>query len=259
MTHLRASLLLLTLSLIVGCSELQRIKIYAPETFGLSQVTPNLYIEVSADEAAQLKIREIMGKAENNINAAYGSVESHPVVLACVSESCYESFGEKGTKANSYGGGHILLSPRGLNWHFLTHEWSHAELYSRLNFMAFWHLPTWFDEGLAVALSEAPGHSEQHWNNLVASSTPRPTRKELYTFKSLSQWDDAVHKYGDDKNMERKAKGEPESYPVYAAAGHELRPWLAHAGSQGLLAFIARLNNGEKVESIYQATDKAVR
>jgi hypothetical protein len=259
MTHLMAFLLLLSVSLIAGCGGLQRIKIYAPETFGLSQVTPNLYIEADADEATRLKIREIMGKAENNINAAYGSVKSNPVILACVSESCYESFGEKGTKANSYGGGHILLSPRGLNWYLLTHEWSHAELYSRLNFMALWHLPTWFDEGLAVMISEAPEHSELHWNNLLASNTPRPTRKELYTFKSLSQWYDAVHKYGDDKNMERKAKGEPESYPVYATAGHELRSWLADAGSQGLLALIVRLNNGEEVESIYHVTDKAVR
>jgi hypothetical protein len=122
--------------------------------------------------------------------------------------------------------------------------------------MAFWHLPAWFDEGLAVVISEAPEHSELHWNNLVASNTPRPTRKELYTFKSLSQWYDAVHQYGDDKNMERKAKGEPESYPVYAAAGHELRPWVASVGRQGLLAFITQLNNGEEIESIYQVAER---
>ena len=154
-------------------------------------------------------------------------------------------------------GDRILLSPRGLSWHFLAHEWSHDEIRSRLTFSAWWHLPQWFDEGVAVAVSEAPEHSESHWQFLVASNIPRPTPQELHTFKSLRQWLDAVHRYGEDKNIERKAKGETEIRPVYSAAGHELRPWLAKAGSSGLLGFIERLNSGEEFESAYQTANRA--
>ncbi len=190
--------------------------------------------ERSADEATRTKLRDAMERAEEAIRVAYGSVHSHPMVYACVSERCYEAFGGRGSVAKVYGD-RILLSPRGLNWHFLAHEWSHAEMRSRLTLLAWWHMPQWFDEGVAVTVSEAPEHSEEHWQFLVTSETPRPTPEELHALNSLWQWLDAVHRYGEDKNVERKAKGEPELNPVYAAAGHELRAWLTHVGSQGLL------------------------
>ena len=253
MRHLKIVALMLTASLISGCSILQGGKLLAPENFGLTPVTPSIYVETGADEATRAKLREAMDKAESAIHAAYGSVTEHPIVNACTSEGCYEAFGGRGSIAKVYGN-RILLSPRGLNWHFLAHEWSHAEMRSRLTFRAWWNLPQWFDEGVAVAVSEAPEHSESHWQFLVASNIPRPTPEELHSFKSLKQWLDAVHRYGEDKNIERKAKGEPEIRPVYSAAGHELRPWLAKVGSAGLLGLIERLNSGEEFESAYHQT-----
>ena len=228
-----------------------------PETLGLIKIAPNSYVEAGADEAARARLMDDLGTAEGAVRAAYGSVQSRPVVHACLSEACYASFGGRGSKAKVYGT-RILLSPRGLNWHFVAHEWSHAEIYTRLTLSALWHLPQWFDEGIAVAISEAPGHSESHWQFLVASNIPRPTRAELHTFKSLRQWLAAVHRFGETQNIERKARGESEIAPVYTAAGHELRPWLAKAGSQGLLVFLERLNNGEEFEVAYQATDVGV-
>jgi hypothetical protein len=155
-------------------------------------------------------------------------------------------------------GERILLSPRALNWHFLAHEWSHAEMSTRLKFFAWTRMPRWFDEGVAVAISEASEHSESHWQHLVATDVPRPTREEPRTFKTLRQWLDAIHKYGEDKNIERKDKGEPEIRPVYSAAGHELRPWLVKVGSNGLLAFIDRMNDGADFEPAYQTANIAV-
>lgn len=249
--------LLLTASLLSGCSVLQGGKLLAPESFGLTPVAPNIYVEAGADEVARGNLREAMDKAEEAIRGAYGSVNSRPAVHACITERCYEAFGGRGSVAKVYGD-RILLSPRGLNWHFLAHEWSHAEMSTRLTFFAWMRMPRWFDEGMAVAISDAPEHSENHWQYLVASNIPRPTREELHTFRSLRQWLDAVHRYGEDKNIERKAKGEPEIRPVYSAVGHELRPWLAKAGSPGLLAFIARMNDGEDFESAYQTANTAV-
>ncbi|MHB1491514.1 MAG: hypothetical protein ACYCTH_13625 [Cellulomonas sp.] len=257
MHNLKIVFLLLSINLLGGCSVLQGGKLLAPESFGLVPITPNIYVEGDADEATRTKLRDAMVKAESAIRAAYGGVNSRPSVYACVSEGCYEAFGGRGSIAKIYGD-RILLSPRGLNWHFLAHEWSHDEIRSRLTFSAWWHMPQWFDEGVAVAVSEAPEHSESHWQFLVASNIPRPTPEELHTFKSLRQWLDAVHRYGEDKNIERKAKGETEIRPVYSAAGHELRPWLAKAGSAGLLAFIQRLNGGEEFESAYQTANTTV-
>lgn len=255
MRYLNIIVLLISVCLIGGCSVLEGGKLLAPESFGLSSITPSIYVEAGADERTRVKLRDAMEKAEDAIRATYGSVNSRPIVHACVSEGCYEAFGGRSSVAKVYGN-RILLSPRGLNWHFLAHEWSHAEMRSRQTISAWWYMPQWFDEGVAVAVSEAPEHSESHWQFLVTTNVPRPTREELHTFKSLRQWLGAVHKYGDDKNIERKAKGEPELSPVYAAAGHELRPWLAKVGSNGLLAFIARLNDGEEFESAYQTANR---
>lgn len=240
-----------------GCSIIQGSKLLTPQSFGLVQVTPNIYVEKGTDEATRTRLIDAMNKAESAIRTAYGTVVSRPIVHACISEACYNRFGGYGSIAKVYGN-YILLSPRGLNWHFLAHEWSHDEIRSRLNLSAWWHMPQWFDEGLAVAISEAPEHAENHWQFLIASNVPRPTREELHSFKSLWQWDNASGRFGEKKNIERKARGEPEIRPVYAAAGHELRPWLAKMGSNGLLAFIKQLNDGKDFESAYRETDIAI-
>lgn len=224
----------------------------------MTPVTPSIYVEAGADEGTRIKLRDAMEKAEDAVRAVYGSINSRPIVHACVSEACYEAFGGRGSVAKVYAD-RILLSPRGLNWHFLAHEWSHAEMRSRQTLSAWWYMPQWFDEGVAVAVDDAPEHSESHWQFLVATDVPRPAPEELHTFKSLRQWLNAVHQYGDDKNIDRMAKSEPEMNPLYAAAGHELRPWLAKVGSIGLSAFIARLNNGEEFEAAYQTANPAVQ
>ena len=121
--------------------------------------------------------------------------------------------------------------------------------------MAWKRTPQWFDEGLAVAISEAPENSENHWQFLITANIPRPTRAELLTYQSLQQWLAAVHRFGDDKNFERVAQGQPTLSPVYAAAVHEVRPWLAQVGSQGLLQVIQRMNEGMDFEAAY-ATQK---
>lgn len=258
MRRLKIVLLVLAASLAGGCSALHSGKLLAPETFGLVQVAQSIYIEASADEEMRTRLREAVGKAESTIRVAYGKSSALPIIHACISEACYDGFGGgRGSVAKVYGR-RILLSPRGLNWHFIAHEWSHAEMSTRLSFFAWKRIPRWFDEGVAVAISEAPEHSESHWQFLVANNVPRPTREELQTFRSSRQWLDAVHKYGDDTNIERNAKGAPEIRPVYSAAGHELRPWLAKLRTAGLLAFIDRMNDGADFESTYQTTNIAV-
>ena len=251
MRAIRVLALLLWVWLLGGCTLLQASKLLAPERFGLVQVTPSIYVEAGADVETQARLREAMVKAESAIRVAYSGVVSRPIVNACISERCYKAFGGHGSVAKVYGDS-ILLSPRGLSWQFLAHEWSHVEIRNRLTLRAWLQMPQWFDEGLAVSVSQAPEHSENHWQFLVASGIPRPSADELRTFRSLKQWIDAVHKYGDGTNIERKAKGQPEIRPLYAAAGHEVRPWLAKAGAQGLLALIARLNTGEKFDAAYQ-------
>lgn len=261
MIRLRTLTLLLILALLSGCGMLHSVaqsgKLLAPESFGLILIAPDLYVEAGTDEATRDRLRADMDRAEAAILKAYGSVSARPSVHACITEKCYAAFGGRGDVARVFGQ-RILLSPRGLNWHFLAHEWSHAEMSTRLTLFAWKRMPSWFDEGLAVTLSEAPEHSENHWQFLMGVNIPRPTRDELMTYESLQQWQAGVHRFGDDKNFERVAQGQPTLNPVYAAAGHEVRPWLAQAGSYGLLNLIQRMNTGEDFAATYSkilATD----
>ena len=260
MIRLRTLVLLLTLALLSGCGMLHSVaqsgKLFAPESFGLIPIAPDLYVEAGTDEATQVRLRADMAQAESAIRRAYGSVSARPTVHACITEKCYAAFGGRGSVARVFGQ-RILLSPRGLNWHFLAHEWSHAEMNTRLTLLAWRRMPQWFDEGLAVAISEAPEHSEDHWQFLINTHIPRPTREELLTYQSLQQWLAGVHRFGDDKNFERVTQGLPTLSPVYAAAGHEVRPWLDAVGKDGLQTFIARLNEGAEFELIYQTVGPA--
>ena len=254
MIRLRTLTLLLSLALLSGCGMLHSVaqsgKLLAPESFGLIPIAPHLYVEAGTDEATRDRLRSDMARAKAAINKAYGSVSARPIVHACITEKCYAAFGGRSDAAKVFGQ-RILLSPRGLNWHFLAHEWSHAEMSTRLKLLAWKRMPQWFDEGLAATISEAPEHSENQWQFLIHAHIPRPTRDELLTYHSLQQWLTAVNRFGDDKNFERRAQGQPTLSPVYAAAGHEVRPWLAQVGSTGLLHLIQRMNEGADFESAY--------
>jgi hypothetical protein len=241
---------LLLLCSLQGCSFLHALKLAQPERFGLEQVTPALFVEAGADAAVREQLQRDIERARQAIRGAYGDAVAQPVVHACITERCYLSFGGSTSVAQARGE-RILLSPRGLDWHFIAHEWSHAEIQKRLGLLAWLRLPAWFDEGLAVAISEAPGHSEAHWEFLVASGVARPTPQQLRELKWRRDWLAALRRFGEPDNPQRKARGEPEIRPVYAAAGHELRPWLQQRREAGLLEFIARMKAGEDFDSAF--------
>ena len=247
-----ASILLLVPLLLGGCSVLRAAQLWAPERAGLERAAAGLYVEAGMPAQQRTELVAAMGWAEAAIQRAYGDVLSAPIVNACASDACYERFGGMGSVAKVYGN-RILISPRGLNGHFIAHEWSHAEMHKRLSPSGYLRLPSWFDEGVAVAISEAPEHSEAHWQYLVGHRVPRPERGELMSLRSLSQWLDAVNRYGEDLNQQRIARGEPRVAPVYGAAGHELRPWLAKAGAAGLSRMIEALNDGDDFAMAYRA------
>ena len=247
---LAAMVVVLVVFVLIGGKHLRGGLLWAPETFGFSQVSEDLYIEEGADAATRATLQAAMSRAEAAIRDAYGGVLSRPVVHACLSQDCLVRFGGQGTFGKAYAN-RLLLSRRGMSWHFIAHEWSHAEMLKRLTLLGWREMPQWFDEGFAVVVSEAPEHSEVHWQYLEARGIAKPSREELISFKRFTQWQAAAARYHDGKNTERRARGEPEVHSLYAAAGHEVRPWFAKEGSEGLLKVIERLNAGAEFSAVY--------
>jgi hypothetical protein len=250
---MKNSIAIAALLFCTGCSTVRGTKLLVPTWFDMEPIADRVFVNKEMPSTERAQALMLVSASEKRIVQYYGKAISTPKFFFCSTDECFKSFGGSTSRAKSFGDYATLFSPRGMSIPIISHERSHAELYSRIDSMR--RIPQWFDEGLAVTVSDAPEHSENHWQFLVTSNIPRPARDELYTYKSLKQWIDAVHRYGDDSNIERRAKGEPEIYPVYSAAGHELRFWFSKTGTPGLLAFIERMNNGENFESAYQVVN----
>lgn len=244
------SLLMVLLSFVLSaCSTGHGKSLPTPAQAGLQPIAERVYIESSASPVARQQLLATIQQAKQAVQRVYGSVQSRPYIHACLSTACYRTLGGDGSTAKTYAE-RIVLSPQGLNWHFLAHEWSHAEMIQRQTLLAWGRTPRWFDEGLAVVVSQAPEHSEAHWRDLVAKNIPRPSPPQLYSLVSQREWLAAVHQFGDSGYQHRGLQQEAIS-PLYTAAGHEVRPWLARVGTTGLLELIRRMNQGEHFVQVY--------
>jgi hypothetical protein len=111
-------------------------------------------------------------------------------------------------------------------------------------------VPSWFDEGLAVAVSEEPTHAESVCEEAREDGIPLPPLAEL---ESKNQWLEAVRKY---RNPELNPKN---LAIVYAAAGCEVRSWLRSAGASGLQSFIEQVRAGAEFSVAYKSVQSANR
>ncbi len=188
----------------------------------------------------------MVAAARSKVLDHFGEINSSPDIFACSSNACYQRLGGTTSRAKAFGGSKILLSPRGITAPLIAHEWSHAELYDRLGgYPELKKVPAWFNEGLAVVVSDEPTHSEQVWNDIVKSGIPTPTLAELTTQKN---WPAVVKIYSADTNVN------PEALKVvYATAGHEVRGWLSKAKSDGLIRLITLLKQDVPFEKAYQS------
>jgi len=190
-------------------------------------------------------------EARKKITNFYGGIISEPQILACSTEECFVGIGGRQQRGLHLGKSKILISRRGLTIPILTHELSHAELSTRMEarmdgVFGIPSIPTWFDEGLAVAVSDEPAHSEIVWEQIAAEKMSTPKLEDLV---SLKQWNRAVGKFGD---------GVPgKLYVVYATAGHEVRKWHQSVGRDGLLKLIEKVKVGEAFESSFKNNYKS--
>ncbi|BCJ62182.1 hypothetical protein Jiend_56040 [Micromonospora endophytica] len=119
-----------------------------PQCYGLSDRGGRLYAD--SDEA---RYRQLLDEADRRITAFYGERTSTPRVLICTTAECYRRIGGGGEKGRAIRNWSLMLSPAGANVTIATHELSHVEFHERLG-SASGSVPDWFDEGLAVLVSD---------------------------------------------------------------------------------------------------------
>jgi len=227
--------------LLSACSTVKKVKVILPASWlDMEKVAENVYVDTDMPETQRQDLLNKIPLAKNNVQAIWGEVLSTPVIFACSSKACFEDLGG-GARAHQIFN-YIVLSPRALNAELISHEWSHTEMLKRLDsIFGDSDIPSWFNEGVAVVVSNEPRHNEQAWNRVVERNLPFPQTKELET---LGDWNASVGKY--QKNVDPN-----EVVVVYATAGHIVNNWYKKYGSQGLTALIDGVKEGQSFMILY--------
>jgi len=156
-----------TLLVISGCNTLKSTKVFAPASFGMEIIAEHVFVDSDMPSNMRSELQVNYLQAKENIQLIYGDMSSNPDVIACSTEKCFKRFGGVSARAKSFAGQALLLSPRGLSSHIISHEISHNELYVRIGSFSRWRkILQWFDEGLAVVVSNEPTHSQAAFDEI---------------------------------------------------------------------------------------------
>lgn len=202
-----------------------------PTCYGLERIAPGLLIDDDMPVAMQEQLKTDVLYAETIVIDFFGAFPRHPIIIACSSEQCDNRFGGRGARATAYStpfGTVIRLSPRGLNALIITHEFAHAEVHRRVGIWKLMTsaLPAWFDEGIAVIVSNDGRYLNQ--NASGRERCVRDTGNQLPA--SAYQW----------------ALLSGKDPLLYADAACRALQWMnTHGGKDGLQQMIDAIASGQ--------------
>jgi hypothetical protein len=186
-----------------------------PGCYGLTRVGDDMYSERGLTAAQKDQLAALTVDARRRVETFYGDRKSEPRLVACFTDDCYARIGGGGEKGIAILNRAVMLSPRGLDAVIAAHEMAHVELHRRLD----GEVPQWFDEGLAVVVSDDPRYLGERCD--VPFDGPLPD--------TLPAWLDAA---GADQQ-------------VYSKAGCRVQRWMAtNGGRDAVLTLIKQLNDG---------------
>lgn len=195
-----------------------------PSCYGFVDMGDHIFIQGSTAPETRDTAKATIEEARTRVRAFYGSLEAHPRVLLCQTDDCYRPLGG-GSRGVALLDQALILSPRGIDAVIATHELAHVEFHRRIGLRATLSrsVPQWFDEGLAVAVSDDPRY-------LAPGSQPDRCRSQpdgdLPT--SRTAWIEA-----------------PQSVDLYAKAACKVSRWLgSHGGSAGVRQLAAGVAGG---------------
>jgi hypothetical protein len=226
------------LVLLGGCTTLKQkqARLLHATSFGMEQIAPRVYVSKEVSDVQRKQLLSSIETARHRVTEFYGGLVSDPTIYGCATRECIEFFGGMGDGYAVQMTG-ILLSPKSFIPEPIAHEWSHVELFARLD-GKFMGMPGWFNEGLAVVVSELPQHSEAVYQEAVSSGYPIPSMSDL----AGRQWTPAfMREYENPKGLNI----------VYSTVGHEVRVWYQRVGQAGLLDLIDALKAGEQFSDTY--------
>lgn len=226
--------LLLVIAIVVGVALVLRpvAAWICPACYGLERAEPLLYVDKQMPFEERSRLSTAIVAAKSHVAEFYGTLVLEPVIVACSTQACDRRLGGRGAHAANFSGWKfavIRLSPRGLNKTIVSHELSHVQAHQRVGItrLLSGKLPAWFDEGLAVLVSEDRQHSEP--GHPASRRCTRAFTGELpQDFRSWGQL----------------AARTPT---LYTDAACEVQRWMdANGGRDGLLAALDAVGAGQR-------------
>ena len=143
-----------------------------PGCYGLDRVRTGLHVEPGVTAAQRQQVSDAVDEGTRRVAAFFGGLRSAPTFLACLTDECYSGIGGGGERGIAVLNRAVMLSPRGIDPVIAAHELTHVELHARLGKRT---VPQWFDEGLAVLVSDDPRYLRPDGDRcLVEPAWPLP-------------------------------------------------------------------------------------
>ena len=207
--------------------------IACPTCYGLEPLSSNVFVERTLAPEARAHVIDAVAEARKRVRDFYGQFESDPRVLVCSSETCYRHIGGGHTRGKSFFDLALILSPRGVDQVIAAHELSHIELHHRVGFVRFLSgtIPAWFDEGLAVVVSDDPRYLAP-----VGVADRCLFRSDELLPNGMFDW----------------SKRADEDSHIYAAAACRVSEWMARNGGSGAIRrLVSQVSDGVPFSPAY--------
>ncbi|WP_433356793.1 hypothetical protein ACQP25_21515 [Microtetraspora malaysiensis] len=196
-----------------------------PGCYGLERLQPGVYAEPGLPPAQRRQVAAVIEQANKRVRDFFGDRKSSADILVCLSDDCYRRIGGGRERGIAVLNRSVMLSPRGVDPVIASHELTHVELHARLNGA---EVPQWFDEGLAVLVSDDPRYLATSGDRcLLDSRRPLPA--------TLDDW-------------LRAASADPQ---LYAGAACQVSRWTGtNGGKEAVRTLIERLSTGQAFPDI---------
>ena len=206
--------------------------VVCPNCLGFERVRGQVYVEDGMTPLEQAAVLQTITMARDRLRQFYGSIDSDPKIFVCAEDDCYRKIGGGKSRGMALLDFALFLSPRGMTVTIASHEMSHIELHTRIGLIKAVRrdVPQWFDEGVAVLVSDDGRY-------LRPASSPD---------RCLAEPDGALP-------TTRSAWIESAaSASLYAKAACRVSRWTAdHGGSPAVTRLLATIAAGESFETAY--------
>ncbi|AYG64928.1 MULTISPECIES: hypothetical protein [unclassified Rhizobium] len=203
-----------------------------PNCLGFKKTQGQVYVEDGMAPQQQAAVLQTIAAARDRLRQFYGTIDGDPKIFVCGDDNCYRKIGGGKSRGMALLNLALFLSLQGTTVTIASHEMSHIELHTRIGLIKTFRrdVPQWFDEGVAVLVSDdsrylRPTSSPDRC--LVEPDGALPT--------SRSAWIESA-----------------ASTSLYAKAACRVSKWIAdHGGSPAVTQLLANVAAGQSFEMVY--------